>query len=134
MAEKKSIKITNEINLSQNFNINVDKTRFSQVLLNLLSNAITYNHENGEIIIDCVRAEGNKLCLSISDTGKGITPEQQAHLFKAFDRAGVGGSAVAGMGLGLVISKDLIEQMNGSIGFESEEGKGSCFWIKVSLS
>lgn len=134
MADKKSIKIINKIDPSQTFNINVDKTNFSQILLNLLSNAITYNHENGEIIIDCVRAEENKLCLSISDTGKGITPEQQGHLFKAFDRAGAGNSDIGGMGLGLVISKDLIEQMDGSIGFESTEGKGSRFWIKVPLS
>ena len=134
MSDKKSIKTINKIDPSQTFNINVDKARFSQILINLLSNAITYNHEKGDVTIDCLREEKNMLSLSIYDSGKGLKAEQQAHLFEAFERAGAGNSDVGGMGLGLVISKELIEQMNGSIGFESEEGKGSRFWIEVPLS
>ena len=114
--------------------INVDKGRFKQILLNIFSNAIKYNNKNGKIIIDCSFSHKNKLCLSISDTGKGLTEEQISHLFKPFDRVGAENSNISGTGLGLVICKDLIEQMNGTIGVESEVGKGSRFWIQVPIS
>ncbi len=134
MIDKYSIEIDNKIDSSPAYTINVDKARFRQILINLLSNAIKYNHENGKVIIDCMQTDENMLCLSVSDTGKGLTAEQQSHLFKPFDRAGAENSNIAGAGLGLVISKDLIEKMNGTIGFESESGKGSRFWIQLPLS
>lgn len=134
IADKQSVVIDNNVDLTKNIKVNVDKARFKQVLLNLLSNAIKYNIENGKVTIDCLLSDKNMLCLSISDTGKGLTSEQKSHLFKPFDRAGAEGSSIAGTGLGLVITKDLIEQMNGTIGFESEVGKGSRFWIQIPYS
>lgn len=134
IANEQDIKINNKINPASTYIINVDKTRFRQIIFNLLSNAIKYNKKNGEVVIDCMPVDCNTLNISISDTGKGLTSEQQSRIFKPFDRAGAENSHIAGSGLGLVISKDLIEQMGGTIGFESEVGKGSRFWIQIPYS
>ena len=134
LADEYAIQIDNKISSLPNINnITVDEMRFKQVLLNILSNAIKYNSENGKVIINS-STDNNMLRLSVTDTGKGLTPEQQNHLFKPFERVGAEGSHIEGTGLGLVISKDLIELMGGAIGVESEVGKGSCFWIQVPLS
>ena len=134
IADKQEIKIDNNIELTSSYIINVDKTGFRQLILNLLSNAIKYNQKNGKVVIDCIPTDDNMLNISILDTGKGLTPEQQSHIFKPFDRAGAENSHIGGSGLGLVISMDLIEKMNGTIGFESETGKGSRFWIRIPYS
>ena len=131
IAEKYSIHIDNKVSTS--FNINVDEMRFKQVLLNILSNAIKYNSENGKVIIDS-STEKNMLRLSISDTGKGLTPEQQISIFQPFDRAGAENSNIEGTGLGLSITKNLLEKMDGKITVESMLGEGSCFCIQVPLS
>ena len=131
LAEKHSIQIENKVNTS--FNINVDKMRFKQVILNFLSNAIKYNSENGKVIIDS-STDNNMLRLSITDTGKGLTPEQLNNLFEPFERLGAENSNIEGTGLGLNISKDLIELMGGTITVESTVGKGSRFSICVPLS
>lgn len=133
-ADKQSILIINNVHSLSDISINVDKRRFKQVLLNLLSNAIKYNSKSGKIIIDCSTIEGNMLCLSITDTGKGLTAAQKNNLFKPFERLGAERTHIEGTGLGLIISKDLIELMGGTIGVESEVGKGSRFWIQVPLS
>lgn len=133
IADKRSIVIDNNVDLPPDTKINVDKSRFKQILLNLLSNAIKYNSEKGTVTMDCSLTDKKMLCLSISDTGRGLTSEQKTHIFKPFDRAGAENSNITGTGLGLVITKDLIEQMNGTIGFESEVEKGSRFWIEIPL-
>ena len=108
--------------------------RFKQVLLNLLSNAIKYNSEKGKVTIDGSSNDQNMFYLSVTDTGKGFTDEQLSHLFEPFERFGAENSHVEGTGLGLVIAKDLIELMGGTITVESELGKGSQFIIHVPLS
>lgn len=134
MIEEKSIQINNKLNLSETFHINVDGVKFKQAVFNILSNAIKYNNDNGEISIKCSLVENNMLCLSITDTGAGLTLEQQRYLFNRFERIGHSDIEVEGTGLGLAISKDLIEMMGGSVGVESDIGKGSRFWIQVPLS
>ena len=134
IADKNSIQIFNNIILLSDLYINVDQTRFKQVLLNILSNAIKYNSENGKVTIDYSTNDEKMLCLSITDTGKGLTPEQQQQIFLPFDRAGKESSNIEGTGLGLTISKNLIEQMAGKITVESEIGNGCCFLIQVPLS
>ena len=134
LADKSSIQIDNKISSISDVKINVDEKRFKQVVLNLLSNAIKYNNENGKIIIDYSLEYEGMLYLSITDTGKGLTLEQKNHIFIPFDRAGEEASNIPGSGLGLVISKTLIEKMNGTMGFESNIGEGSRFWIQVPLS
>lgn len=133
-ANQQKIEINNKIDPLNSSMIKVDKTQFRQVIFNLLTNAIKYNQKNGKVIIDCMQINEQILRISISDTGKGLSAKQQSHIFKPFDRAGAENSHIPGTGLGLVISKDLIERMNGSIGFESEAGKGSCFWIQIPFS
>ena len=115
-------------------NVTVDEVRFKQVLLNILSNAIKYNSENGKVVIDCSTTDEKMLLISVTDSGKGLTPEQQSNLFTPFERLGAENSHIEGTGLGLVISKELIELMGGKMGVESVVGKGSRFWIQVPIA
>lgn len=133
-AEKRSIQIENKVDLLPEIKIQVDNKQFKQVVLNLLSNAIKYNEKNGSVTIDYSIEDEKILCLSVTDTGIGIAPDNYNKLFNIFDRAGQECSNITGSGLGLAISKKLIESMNGTIGFESTVKEGTHFWIKVPLS
>ncbi len=110
--------------------VRADRTRLKQVFLNLLSNAIKYNSENGKLTISCDSSKGRVTRVSISDTGRGLTPEEQAQLFKPFIRIGDQQSEIEGVGIGLVITKKLTELMGGTIGMNSQPGKGSVFWVE----
>lgn len=132
-AEKMSIQIDNKVNSLPDIIIDVDDKRFKQVMLNLLSNAIKFNKKSGSVIIDYSIENEKMLCLSVTDTGKGIAPHHYDNLFVHFDRAGHECSNISGSGLGLAISKKLIEKMGCTIGFESTLGEGTHFWIKVPL-
>ncbi len=111
--------------------VRADSVRLKQVLLNLLSNAVKYNRENGKLIIACNYEDNNMVRISISDTGFGINPEQQAQLFKAFERLGAEKSETEGTGIGLMITKNIIELMGGNIGMESRIDEGSTFWVEL---
>ena len=132
-ADEHNIQIEDKVSSLPDINILIDVMRFKQVLLNILSNAIKYNSDKGKVIIDA-SSHDDMLCLSITDTGKGFTEEQLSHLFEPFERFGAENSHIEGTGLGLVIAKDLIEKMNGTITVESELGKGSRFIIYIPLS
>ena len=108
-----------------------DRTRLKQVLLNLLSNAIKYNREQGTITLSYGVQADHRLRLSVSDTGEGIAPERLDSLFESFNRLGAEDTDVEGTGIGLVITKRLVELMGGSIGVESRLGVGSTFWIDL---
>ena len=110
--------------------VRADRTRLKQVLLNLLSNAIKYNRVGGEVHIACT-TDADGLRIAISDSGPGLTEVQQARLFQAFERLEAGGTGVEGAGLGLVLSKHLMNAMRGEIGLESVAGRGSTFWIRL---
>ncbi|CAG9932063.1 hybrid sensor histidine kinase/response regulator [Candidatus Nitrotoga arctica] len=111
-----------------------DRTRVKQVLINLLSNAIKYNCEHGTVEVTCNANALKQVRISIKDTGEGLFPEKLAHLFQPFNRLGQESSAVEGTGIGLVVSKKLIEQMGGNIGVESTVGAGSVFWFDLALA
>jgi len=132
-VDKSSIQIVNNINSMPKGKIKVDGTRFLQALLNILSNAIKYNNENGMVTID-YSYNNNMLNLSIADTGKGLTSEELSNLFIPFQRLGAENSDIEGTGLGLLITKNLIEKMGGSLNVESKIGVGSRFLITVPLS
>ena len=111
--------------------VRADRTRLLQILLNLLSNAVKYNHENGSVVLACERRPGDRLRFSIADTGPGISPEKQHELFVPFSRLGKEFSNVEGTGIGLVLSKQIVEIMNGELGFSSELGRGTTFWVDL---
>lgn len=113
-------------------NIMVDDMRLKQVLLNLLSNAVKYNVADGTLTLDCEQA-ADHLMIKVSDTGEGISPEGIAELFQPFSRLGKEYGQVEGTGIGLTITKELVEQMNGEIGVESNLGQGTVFWVKFPL-
>ncbi len=115
-----------------------DDQRIAQVITNLLGNAIKFTPEKGSIALDVrLAGQGFDLCtlqISVSDTGIGISPEQQAKLFKSFEQAESSTTRkYGGTGLGLAISKNIVELMGGSIWIESELGKGSTFYFTIQL-
>ncbi|MCH8207911.1 MAG: response regulator [Nitrospinae bacterium] len=116
--------------LSDRF-IMADRTRLKQVILNLISNAIKYNKKNGAVKITLKEVPENRLRISVEDTGLGITEDKHAGLFEAFNRLGADRSEIEGTGIGLNITKKLIQLMDGTIGFNSSLGKGSCFYIEL---
>jgi PAS domain S-box-containing protein len=114
--------------------VHADRTRLKQVMINLLSNAIKYNREGGAVIVQCTMSAENRVRVSVRDTGGGLAPEQLAQLFQPFNRLGQETGAEEGTGIGLVVTKQLIELMGGSIGVESSIGVGSIFWFELEAS
>jgi CheY-like chemotaxis protein len=112
--------------------VRADRTRVKQVLLNLLSNAIKYNSRDGTVEVECSESTPGHIRVSIRDTGPGLTPEQMAQLFQAFNRLGQEAGSVEGTGIGLVVAKRLVELMGGVIGVESAIDVGSVFWFELN--
>jgi signal transduction histidine kinase/CheY-like chemotaxis protein len=108
-----------------------DRQRLKQVLLNFLSNAAKYNRPHGTVSISVNDASGDRLRLNVTDTGPGIPPEKMQRLFTPFDRLGAEEGAVEGTGLGLALSKRLVEVMGGDIGADSAVAEGSTFWVEL---
>ncbi len=111
--------------------VTADLQRLKQVLLNLVANAIKYNVIGGDVWLDCTPGPNGGWRISVRDTGPGLTAEQQERLFQPFERLGADSREVEGTGLGLALSKRLAELMGGSIGVESESGRGSTFWVDL---
>jgi signal transduction histidine kinase/ActR/RegA family two-component response regulator len=108
-----------------------DHTRVKQVLINLLSNAIKYNREQGTVEVACTAISPERVRISIKDSGAGLPPEKLAQLFQPFNRLGQETGAEEGTGIGLVVTRQLVELMGGTIGVESTVGVGSEFWIEL---
>lgn len=111
--------------------LHTDRLRLKQVLLNLLSNAIKYNRPNGHIKIRCVSDDGCLAHIMVSDTGQGIPQERMDELFQPFSRLGAEVGTIQGSGIGLTISRQLVELMGGAIGVDSTPGTGSTFWFEL---
>jgi len=117
----------------RNLHVLADRQRLRQVLLNLMSNAVKYNRPGGSVIIDCERLPDHRVRISISDTGAGIAESFVDRIFLPFDRLGVDEASVPGTGLGLALTKGLVEAMGGTITLESVAGEGSTFAFDLPL-
>lgn len=132
LAAERSIHLSVSETLQPKEHVLADKQRLKQVLLNLLTNGVKYTPAGGSVSIRCQSPSPEKIRFLIQDTGPGIPDEKLSRLFTPFDRLGAEQSEVQGTGLGLALSKRLIEEMNGSIGVETSPGHGSIFWIELS--
>lgn len=133
-AEKQRVSLQGQDALSSPLCVRADPQRLKQVMLNLLSNAIKYNRRDGVVTLSCEIVDGARLRLSVRDTGYGIVPEHRVRLFTPFDRLGADQTGVEGTGLGLALSRGLVEAMGGTLGLESDVGDGSCFWVELALA
>jgi PAS domain S-box-containing protein len=124
-----------EIGYSDSFDYEIlaDQLRLKQVILNLLSNAIKFNRSHGSVTLHCGVRDG-LVRFSVSDTGHGIAPDLRERLFTAFDRLDAETRGIEGTGLGLTLSKTLVEAMGGTLGFETTVDEGSTFWFELPLS
>ena len=111
-----------------------DHVRVKQVLLNLLSNALKYNRTNGSVRVQQTLVDNNRLRVAVHDTGIGISEDDLAQLFQPFQRLNSSDTTVEGTGIGLAISKRLIESMGGSIGVTSRPAEGSTFWLELPVA
>jgi len=111
--------------------LRADRTRLKQVLLNLLSNAVKYNREGGRIDLSVEHPSEDFVRIQVADTGPGIAPERLEELFQPFNRLDAKNTEVEGSGIGLTITRRIVEMMGGSIQVESTPGKGSRFWIEL---
>jgi PAS domain S-box-containing protein len=114
--------------------VDADRQRLKQVLLNLASNAVKYNRHAGTIRVACQAAAGGRVAIVVTDTGPGLSADKMARLFRPFDRLGAEQSEVQGTGMGLALSKGLVEAMNGSLTAESVEGQGTTFTVELPES
>jgi PAS domain S-box-containing protein len=114
--------------------VHADRTRVKQVIINLLSNAIKYNGSGGSVIVQCVVSGKDRVRISVKDTGAGLSADQLAQLFQPFNRLGQQDSVEEGTGIGLVVTKRLVELMGGVIGVESAVGVGTVFWVEFAAS
>ncbi len=115
------------------YHVSADRSRLKQVLVHLLSNAIQYNRPGGSVEVTCSQPTQQRVRVSVRDTGDGLSSEKLALLFQPFNRLGRETHAEAGVGVGLAVSKRLVELMGASIGALSTEGLGCVFWIELNL-
>ena len=131
LAEKANVQI--DYGNHQDYTIMADPHRIKQVLINYLSNAIKYNRPNGHVTINYQAVEENRLRINVIDTGIGINENDLEMLFQPFTRVGNKSTNIEGTGIGLVISKELMTLMNGTVGVSSIVGEGSTFWLEITL-
>jgi PAS domain S-box-containing protein len=113
--------------------VRADPQHFKQALVNLLSNAIKYNHRGGSVTLTC-EGDAGRVRLRVTDTGPGVAPQLHDRLFAPFDRLDAESKGIDGTGLGLALSRGLMEAIGGSLGVESEPGTGSTFWLELPLA
>jgi PAS domain S-box-containing protein len=112
--------------------VTADRTRLAQILMNFGSNAIKYNRPGGHVTFRITRDDA-RVRVSVVDDGLGIPNDKRARIFEPFQRAGQETGSIEGTGIGLAITKRLAELMQGSVGFASEAGRGSTFWVEVPI-
>jgi signal transduction histidine kinase/ActR/RegA family two-component response regulator len=133
LAAERGIELLADLDPSESRYVAGDRQRLRQVLLNLLSNAIKYNREGGRVRVS-VSNSGERLRIVVADDGEGIAEDKLDQVFAPFERLGAENTGVEGTGLGLALSKSLVEAMNGSIGVSSEPGAGSTFFVELDVA
>ena len=125
----RNVTIHNLIDDTDKVLISADETRVKEVIVNILTNAVKYNVDNGLISIGYKKSKNNQVSIYVTDTGKGLSKEEQLNVFEPFNRLGAEYSDIEGVGIGLTISKKLMEVMGGDISIESEKGRGTTFYL-----
>jgi signal transduction histidine kinase len=131
MATRRGIAIVARNEAAMSLHVTADRFRLKQVLLNVLSNAVKYNRDGGQVSLQCTTMGNGRVRIKVNDTGHGIAQDQLAGLFEPFNRLGAEATEVEGTGIGLALSRQLVELMHGEMGCESVAGAGSTFWIDL---
>jgi signal transduction histidine kinase len=131
LAQKHQVTLINQIDDANSLLLYADETRFKQALLNLISNAIKYNILGGTVRLEMQALSDNQVRISVIDTGPGIENHKLESIFEAFHREKLKDASIEGAGIGLTITRKIVESMNGKISVESIPGKGSCFSIDL---
>jgi EAL domain-containing protein (putative c-di-GMP-specific phosphodiesterase class I)/signal transduction histidine kinase/DNA-binding response OmpR family regulator len=134
LAQERRISIDCDVAQFAGINLVADSIRLKQVFLNLLSNAVKYNRDGGRVEVIHESLDSGSLRIGIRDTGEGISDEKLRELFQPFNRLGAEFSGVEGTGIGLVISRQLVDLMKGKLDIESQVGAGSTFWVTLQLA
>lgn len=134
LADQKSISLEFQWTGDQRYFVEANSMRMKQVFLNLISNGIKYNRPNGSVTISVIHQDNENIRVNFEDTGYGVPKDRGDRLFEPFDRLDANNTEIEGTGIGLTIAKRLIEMMNGTIGFESDVGVGSCFYVEMPVS
>lgn len=135
LGEETGISIIDNFSAGPAVRLLADETRLKQVLLNLLSSAVKFNRENGTVTVEALEAAEGFCRIGVRDTGIGIAGEDKENIFQMFQRAATSATlAREGAGIGLAVSRLLVERMGGGVGFESELDAGSLFWIDLPLA
>ncbi len=130
IAAERSIRIIQQC-IRPALAVQADRQRFSQVLVNLISNAVKYNHRDGTITISCREDSASQASIVVSDTGPGISPENIDRIFVPFERLGAETTAVEGTGIGLPLARALTDAMSGGLAASSVVGQGSVFTLTL---
>jgi CheY-like chemotaxis protein len=131
LARRHEVRIVNRATGGARLHALGDRTRLKQVITNLLSNAIKYNRAGGSVTLTLARSADSAVELAVADTGRGFTEAQLGRLFEPFNRLGAEHGPVEGTGIGLVITRRLIELMGGSLHVETNAGVGSVFTVRL---
>jgi CheY-like chemotaxis protein len=131
LAEKHNVTLVNQTSNHSKFSVFCDPLRLAQILLNLTTNAIKYNKDGGTVTLDSCQTADGMIRIEVSDTGQGIPIEKQETIFAPFYRLETNRSDVEGVGIGLTITKRLIELMKGKIFLESVPEEGTCFSVEL---
>ena len=133
IAEQKSVSLVNRITADHSYTVRGDYLRVKQALVNLISNAIKYGPEHDSVVLSARSVSNRVLRIEVTDSGPGIPQEQQQVLFEPFKRLNEARN-IEGTGIGLALTRQLVELMQGKVGVISKPGKGSTFWIELQLA